>query len=203
MVKYIVLQPMKINNYLTQTKKKRVLISIALLIMVISIYLLAAANYRLFPFASRQQNFKQGEYIVNLDRTETEKEATKKLEENPQSKTENTQTDTPSSPPTDATSGKQQVNVLLTNVSVVEDTVKASGFVTNISETGGSCEYVFTSGAQTIRKKVETMANPTSTTCKTTSFATSELPVKGTWTVELMYESDGAQGKSNSKEFVY
>ena len=205
MVKYVKSEYMlmKIKKSISNSKNKKILLGLILAIVTIVIYLAVAANAKFFPFNSQQRSFEQGEYIVNLDKTDTEKEAIKNLEENPGVKTENNQTDTPATPPTDAASGKQTVNVLLTNVGINDGNVSASGFVTNLSENGGSCEYVFTNGTQSISKPVETVANSTSTTCKTASFGSEELPSKGRWSVQLKYASSAAQGSSNQKEFMY
>ncbi len=190
---------MKIN---TRPMQKKYLIVIVAIIFAIAGYLLFAWKADLPPFSSTDETYQPGEYITNMKRTDTEKKATEGLEKNPDSKLKNDQTDKPVLPASNQETGKREANVLLTNAGVFNEKVSASGMVTNIAEEGGSCVYVFTNGSSELRKTTDTLVNPTSTTCKTTTFSAIELPAKGSWTVYITYTSSSAEGKSNEKEFT-
>ncbi len=191
---------MKINK--NSSKKKIALIIVPLVILLgVGMYLGVAAVNKLPPFSTVDTTYEPGEQVVNLERSEAEKAREKELIDNPELKTQNEQTDTPSAPTT-TDSGKAAVNVLVTNASISNGTVSASGFVTNLVEEGGSCTYVFTSGSSTVTKNSQTLTNPSSTTCATVTFPSSELLVSGTWKVTLSYSSEKAAGKSDPKEFT-
>jgi len=176
--------------------KKRSILAISIGICVAAIaYLLIAYLGDLPPF--QEQKSSGG---VNMNRTDTEIQATDNLEKNPASKLENNQTDTPQPPGKDENSGKKVVNVLITNVGISSGTVSASGFVTNIVESDGSCTYTFTNGNNTVNKVVGTLPNATSTTCKTTTFSSDELPTAGTWSVVLSYNSTQSMGQSSARD---
>lgn len=172
-------------------------------LLLIGIYIVAALLLHLPPFtsSSRSSSSSPTDQYVNMDRTDTEKQASKSIEDDPSKKVENNQTDTPSTPSGSTSTGKQNVNVLLTNAGIFNGTVSASGVVTNIVEEGGNCTYLFTNGSSTVTKNSSTLTNSTSTTCKTVSFPSSELTKSGTWTVQITYDSLSFEGVSNTKEF--
>lgn len=191
---------MKINQT-KSSKLIKILIAVGVLIVGAGVYLGIAWQKNLPPFSTPNKTYAPGEQIENLNKTDTEKKATEELNKNPEKKLENSQTDTPSAPSTSPTSGKQSANVLVTNAGVFNGKVSASGFVTNLAEEGGSCEYVFTSGSQSISKQSQTLVNATSTTCKTVSFSADELS-SGTWKVHIKYTSPASEGVSSDKEFT-
>jgi flagellar basal body-associated protein FliL len=187
-----------------KTKKSKLKIVIAIvivLVLTVAAYLALAFFKHYPPFMEAQQKTTEGQ-TVNLERSDAENEKIKDIQENPESKTKNDQNDTPKPPTQNTSSGKQAVNVLLTNASIINNTVRASGFVTNIVQDGGECTYTFTNGASTLTKKANTLTNPTSTTCETVTFSPAELPASGTWKVVLKYSSSNAEGTSNTKEFT-
>ena len=195
---------MNIKNTKKRSRKPALVVTVVLAVLLAG-YVAVAALLHLPPFQvdkkSTDTDTVSGQY-VNMDRTDTEKQATKVLEENPEQKTQNNQNDTPSDPDTTA-NGKQAASVLLTNAGIFNGTVSASGMVTNIAEQGGSCIYTFTNGSSTITKVSTTLINPTSTTCETVSFPSNELPKAGMWTIKLKYTSSTSEGTSvNTKEFT-
>ena len=177
----------------------KTLIIAFILTAIIGAYLAFAWFNHLPPFPAKKESFQPGEYIVNMERTETEKKVSEDLEKNPETKLENKQTDTPSAPVVE--DGKQQVNVLLTNAGIFNGQVSAGGMVTNSVEDGGTCTFVFKNGTQEISKTTETMTNSTSTSCKTVAFPASELS-DGSWKVFIKYDSNTSIGTSNEKEFT-
>lgn len=166
------------------------------------IYFGVAWFFKLPPFALIQKSYEPGEQVVNMDRTETEKKTTEHLQKNPETKLDNSQNDTPPTPTVDNSTGKQQVNVLLTNAGIFNNTVSASGMVTDSVEQAGSCVFVFTNGTVEVTKTSGVLPNPSSTSCKTVSFPSSELVVNGVWKVYIRYSSSTSGGTSNTKEFT-
>lgn len=191
---------MKINQT-KSSKLIKIFIVVGVLLVGAGVYLGVAWQKNLPPFSSLNKTYAPGEQTENLNRTDTEKKVTEELNKNPEKKLENPQTDTPSTPSASPTSGKQSANVLVTNVGVFNGRVSASGFVTNLAEEGGSCEYVFVSGGQLINKQSQTLVNTTSTTCKTVSFSADELS-SGVWKVHIKYTSPTSEGVSSDKEFT-
>lgn len=192
---------MKINTK-HNSKVKVIAIIVAACLVVGITYLGVAFVNHYAPFAEKKQAIENGEQMTNLERSDAEKQKTQQLLDNPDTKTENDQTDKPDAPTETTPSGKQSVNVLLTNASITNNNVHASGFVTNLAQEGGECTYVFTNGSSTVTKKSNTLVNPTSTTCEAVTFSADELSVSGTWKVVLSYSSSNATGTSNTKEFT-
>jgi hypothetical protein len=142
-----------------------------------------------------------GDQTINQQKTTTENQQIQTIKNNPSQKVVNQQTDTPSTPSTDPSSGKQSVYVLMTYASIQNDIVSASGFVSNISESNGTCTYIFKKGTAEIDKTSSSLQNPTSTTCSTISFPSAELS-SGTWTVKLIYSSSTSYGESNTRNIT-
>lgn len=184
----------------TTNKKKRFILILIGAILLAGLYLLFAWKFQYAPF-SNGKSYEPGESVVNLERSQAEKKVTSALEENPEKKLENTQTDTPPAPKVDSQSGMQDANVMVTNAGIFNGTVSASGFATNVSESDGTCEFVFSGPGNTLTKTSSTMQNPTSTSCKTVSFPSSELTANGTWSVYIRYTSPVSEGKSGPREF--
>lgn len=182
--------------------KNKVILLIAASVLIVAVgYLVYAWNSSNPPFSSRK-SYSPGEYIVNKERSDSEKEVTKRIDENPEAKTQNSQTDKPIAPSVDEKTGLQAVNVLLTNTGIFNGTVSASGMVTDAIEDGGTCTFIFKNGTSKVEKTSKTMQNSTSTSCETVSFSSEELPTDGTWRVQISYSSPTSEGSSNTKEFT-
>lgn len=191
---------MKIKNRRSRSSKKPIIIVLVLL-AVIGGYLAYAWFNHLPPFPAKKESYQPGEQVVNMDRSETEKKASEDLKNNPETKLDNKQTDNPNTPVVDDTTGKQRVNVLLTNTGTFNNKVSASGMVTNAVEEGGTCTFVFTNGSTEVVKNSTTLTNPSSTSCTTVSFPSSELS-PGVWKVKIDYSSSASMGESNTKELT-
>lgn len=187
----------------TQKKTHKLMMIIALSLVGAGIYLFAAWQYQLIPFSLFNKSYEPGEQIINMKRTDTEKQATKTIEDNPERKLQNTQTDKPKPPVVDSTSGKQVVNVMITSASIRDGVVNASGMVTNLVEAGGECIYVFKQGEQVVLRPVSTSTNATSTTCTRLTMPASELSRSGVWKVTLRYNSVNAEGVSSEREITW
>lgn len=183
------------------SKKQKIALALAVLVVLVGAYLGVAFYKHLFPFTNKTPTYEPGTHVVNKDKSDAEKQAIDNLKNDPQDKTKNNQTDIPASPTVNQDSGKKEANVLITNVGVQNGTVSASGFATNVVESDGVCTYTFTNGSSKVVKTSNVLPNPTSTTCATVSFPASELPVAGTWSVVLSYSSPESAGSSAAKEF--
>lgn len=185
---------MRISN--RKVNKKKLLIPIAAIVVAILAYTGVAYAYNLFPFQKATNTDTHG--TINFKKSPAEKKAEQEVKTNPkQAKTEPQNTDTPPSPPTSPQTGKKEANVVLTNVGVQDGSVQASGFISNIVETDGTCSFVFTSpNGQVVTKSTSTLQNPSSTACKTITFPASELS-SGSWQVQINYSSPDAAGSSN------
>lgn len=184
----------------TPMKKRTAIIAICIAAVLVGGYLVTAYSTRIFPFAHATQNYEPGTHVINEEKSQAEQDAIDNLSDNPDSKVENDQTDTPEEPSVNTNTGKKEAAVLITNAGVFNGTVSASGFVTNIVESSGTCTYTFTNGANRVVKQSSVLSNPSSTTCETVSFPASELTT-GTWAVTLSYASSESAGVSQAKEF--
>lgn len=137
---------------------------------------------------------------VSIERTAQDKKLEEELNKDP-GKKELVQSDRPEDPSVDSNTNLKSVNVILTNTGMNNDNVTASGFVSNVVESDGTCTFVFTNDQKTLKKQSETLPNPTSTTCKSISFNKSELG-SGTWKVQIQYSSSESAGMSNEMELV-
>jgi hypothetical protein len=183
-------------NIKTPISKTKIII-VASIAALAGGYLLYASINHLPPFALSSPD--PGDYTINLEKSNAEKQRTQELQQNPEQKIVNEQSDIPTTPTTDVGTGKQNANVILSFASIQNGIVSAGGYVTNVVEDGGTCIYTFTKGGAVIEKTAATMQNPTSTSCATTRFLSTELG-SGTWSVVLTYGSSASAGVSNTKE---
>lgn len=92
------------------------------------------------------------------------------------------------------TSGKKQVNVIITNAS--PDSVNA--FVSGIFEEGGTCTATFSQGSTVITRTSQGFGNASYTQCAP---ITPNLPNSSGWSVTVSYSSNSAEGSSAAKAF--
>jgi hypothetical protein len=183
---------MHINS--KKSYKKTILIIASILVLALAV---AIGGY----LYMRTGNNKYDSNGISTERTLQDKQLEKKLDSNPDQKQQATQTDHPTTPSVDESTNLQQVNVILTNTGEVDGSVSASGFVSDVVESTGTCTYVFTNGQKTVEKVSNTLTNATSTTCKTVQFSASDLSA-GTWEVQLKYSSPTSTGSSNMLNLV-
>lgn len=171
-----------------------------LLIGVLAGVLVLAGGAGAYFYLHRHDNdIKRNPQGISVEQTPQDKKLAEELNSDPSKKQQATQTDTPPAPTVDKSTNLQQVNVILTNTGESNGMVSASGFVSNVVESSGTCTYVFTNGQKSIEKTSTTLPNSTSTTCKTVQFNASELSA-GTWKVQLKYASPTSAGTSNTLE---
>lgn len=180
--------------------KKPILLATFLgIVAIVLIYVGVAYAIHLPPFASTKKDpIATGEHTVNMEKSETEKKTETDLKQNPDKKTDQSGVDVPEQPKTDPSTGKQQVQVLITSAGVINRQVDARGSVMNLAEDGGTCTFTFTMNGTTVQKTSGTLpGGPTSTSCKSVQFSQDELSV-GTWQVVLEYTSSTSYGKSSA-----
>lgn len=173
-------------------KKRTVLIVMVLLLLV-------GVVVSVIYFNRNDGDIKRDADGISVERTDQDRRLEKSLSDNPEQKSQQTQTDVPVRPKIDQQTQLQRVNAVLTNVRQQADQVNASGFVSNVIEENGNCTYVFTKGETTIEKPSGTLTNASSTTCKTVEFDKNELS-PGVWVVHVEYLSPFSSGKSNELE---
>lgn len=105
------------------------------------------------------------------------------------------------STPSDESNGsnKKDANVIITFAGQEGQTIEVNAFVSDHIEEG-TCTIIFRKGSQTITKEAPAHADASSTICTNPEIIRSEFPSSGTWTVQVVYESDGAKGESSERE---
>lgn len=94
---------------------------------------------------------------------------------------------------------KKVVTPVITNAAQNGDTIRVTGFVSDIFENNGTCTATFTQGGTTLVKTGKALANVSTTDCVPFSVARSEFSLTGEWQVTLAYKSSTAEGVSPAK----
>ena len=184
---------MKLPSKSTKNMKKTILISALFVIVALGL------GYTLFTYFNDNTE-QSANQMINMKKSDAENEREKELKSDPSKKTQN-QSDSPTPPAVDPSTGKQMVNVLITDAGIYDSNVEVRGFVSNTVEEQGSCVYVFTNSKTSIQKTTRPLSNPTSTSCETVKFDVTELQT-GIWSVTLKFVSDTSYGISSPKEFI-
>ena len=189
------------------SRKKIIIITTILGLAILSCsYTAAAYINKWIPFSDQDKPFvtdDQGRG-VNPNKTKTEKDEVKNLENNPDNKLVRPNTDVTPKPKVNPETKKQAVYVMMTSVeqSVDKNTITASGFVSNAVEQDGKCTYIFKLGDKIIKKTVGVMPGPSSTSCETVRVNRNELDAAGRWTVLIEYASSASQGVADGMAVV-
>ena len=168
-------------------------------LIIASVLLIGIGASLVYALVLKPQNNKSAD-TSKSNTAPSDQQQTENLANNPDSKDETPNTDTPAKPSTTPNSDKKQVQ-MVASVDQSNDTVFIRGGV-NYPVTGGSCyaQLVGPSG-QSIRKDSVVLSNPASTDCKTIPVPASELE-SGKWTFTLNYTSDEYEGVSNETSFT-
>lgn len=178
------------------SSKKRYIISAA----IVGLVMIGAASYSFIQ--NQSDDVRRDKNGTSLERSSTEKAETAKIQKNPEDTKQSVGSDIPQPASNNPDTGLLAANVILTSTGVDNNgKVDASGFVSNITEEGGTCTFTFQKYGDIIQKTTETAVNPTSTTCLTASFDEKELG-SGEWEVFLRYQSPRASGTSNNMTLV-
>lgn len=188
------------------SRKKIIIISLLVAIIVAGAYMTAAYYNKWLPFSDQNKSFTvddQGRG-VNPNKTETEKKDVDNIEDNPENKLVRPNTDVTPQPKTDPQTKKRSVYVMMTSAeqSVDKSTITVSGFVTNAVEQDGKCTYVFTLGDRVVKKTAGVIPGPSSTSCQTMRVNRNELGAAGKWTVSIEYVSSASQGVADGMAVV-
>lgn len=97
--------------------------------------------------------------------------------------------------------GLRIANVVLNEPYKADGKIIISSTITNIVETEGNCNYIFTNGASTITKKTQVLPNAKNTVCEAVVLEKNNLSA-GKWKVRLEYKSKLSEGVSETQTFT-
>lgn len=105
--------------------------------------------------------------------------------------------------PPEQQSGQREVSPFITIAQQFKDSqygnrVEVRAYVSDIVESGGSCDIVLTKGGQQVKKTVKAQPDVSTTTCDTVMIPRGEIPESGTWNATVTYTSPNAEGTSDS-----
>lgn len=170
-----------------QKKNKILIITLAIIVVVL---VSSGAAYALFVHP-HQQNItddKSGSQKVNEDTPNSPDKETRP------------NTDTPTPPVTNQSTGKQVVQ-MVSYAEVSNNTLFIRGGINNAVVNDGTCFAQLTGpNGQIIKEETSLLQNASTTDCKTISINTSAL-AKGVWKFTLNYSSDQVEGKSDEASF--
>lgn len=175
-------------------KTKIVLVVVSILAML----LVGAVVFYVFYYKSAAEPQASTGSFVGPDHT-SDNQQTQNIQDNPNAKQQNPNTDTPPATVKNEETNKQQVQMVAST-----DTLNGAVYIrggVNYPVVDGSC-YALLSGpaSQSIRKNTDLLTGPASSDCKTIVIPVSELS-PGKWTFKLHYESDNYEGASDEISF--
>ena len=97
--------------------------------------------------------------------------------------------------------GLKNANVVLNEPYEAEGKIIISSTITNIVETEGNCNYIFTNNSTTFTKKTRVLPNAKNTVCEAVMLEKGSLNA-GQWKVRLEYKSNYAEGVSETQTFT-
>ena len=97
--------------------------------------------------------------------------------------------------------GLKKAAVLLNEPYEADGKIIISSMITNIVETEGSCDYIFTNGTNTITKTTNVLPNAKNTVCEAVVLEKGDL-YAGEWKVRLEYKSKSSEGVSETQTFT-
>ena len=97
--------------------------------------------------------------------------------------------------------GLKKAAVLLNEPYEADGKIIISSMITNIVETEGSCNYIFTNGTNSITKTTNVLPNAKNTVCEAVVLEKGDL-YTGEWKVRLEYKSKSSEGVSETQTFT-
>ena len=97
--------------------------------------------------------------------------------------------------------GLKKANVQLNDPYSVGDTIIISSTITNIVETEGVCNYIFTKDTQSFTRTTSVLPNAKNTVCEAVVLEKETLN-SGQWNVRLEYKSNLSEGVSETQTFT-
>ncbi len=169
------------------------------LVLIISLLFIAGVAAALFYLSRNNSQQSSDLNEVASVSHESDNQQSQAIKDNPESKTQSSNSDKPATPSIDTTSGKQQVQ-MTTSYNISDGTVYIRGGI-NYPVNDGSCYALLTGpSGQSIRKDTTVLQSPASADCKTISMLTSDL-TSGKWTYVLRYTSESYEGASDENTF--
>jgi hypothetical protein len=114
-----------------------------------------------------------------------------------------TQSATPTVAPSQEPEPTHQAVPLSATLSIAtvepDGSVTLGGFVSSVSEDGGTCLFTLTGAGGKLTKSSEGLENVGTTGCGTVSFASADVS-RGTWTAVLTYDSRSTRATSNAMD---
>jgi hypothetical protein len=101
----------------------------------------------------------------------------------------------------ESTNQKQDVDVIITDASQYDDVIEVRAYMPGIFEKG-TCSVTMKNGNETFTIDETAFPDASSTICTNQEIKVSDLPSKGSWTVEVSFSSEKYQGTSDQKEVV-
>lgn len=110
--------------------------------------------------------------------------------------------DKPETPTKNPDTGLNNATVEITNAGVDGNEIYAGGQVTNVTESTGTCTYIFTNSStgSTVTETSSVLPNSSYTVCAAVNVSKSKFSA-GTWEVVLKYKSTNSAGESASESF--
>lgn len=187
----------KIKNQKSKSIKSRKLVALLLLIP----FLAAAGVYAFISANNSNSNQTAGSSDSSIDYSppseQEQQSGDAKKEEIIKEQEERNSDNAPSNESNG--SNKKDANVIITFAGQEGQTIEVNAFVSDHIEEG-TCTIIFRQGSQTVTKEAPAHADASSTICTNPEINRSEFPSSGTWTVQVVYESDGAKGESSERE---
>ncbi len=98
--------------------------------------------------------------------------------------------------------GLKKANVVLNDPYQTEDgKTIISSTITNVVETDGNCNYIFTNNSTSLTKKTRVLPNAKNTVCEAVVLDKGSLSA-GEWKVRLEYKSKASEGVSETQTFT-
>lgn len=178
-----------------KSKSKKIIIISSIVVILI------VASALTYIFVNRNKGEEsQKNNSTSATVSESDKQQTKKIEENPEYKETKTNTDTPAPVITDESTGKKTVQ-MVASADISGDVLYIRGGINNSVEYSGTCYAQLTGpNGESVRKDTTLLQSAATTDCKTIQVNTSEL-TKGSWKLVLKYSSDDTEGASSEVSF--
>lgn len=181
---------MKIKKQSSQRKK-----ILAIVTGMIVLLLLSSGLYLYYSSYNKQSDNPQGYPINYGPPSEDQKQAGDKIKDNSNSAGTDDRQEVPSS---NGSHNKTDVPVTIIDASQYGSNIDVRAYAAGVTETDGSCTVTLTQGSQKVTRTARTAVSASTTQCAEVTIPITELPVRGTWSVVVTYDSSTSTGQSSS-----
>jgi len=172
--------------------KKVIIISLTILALVVSVFLLEKTGVINLHERSQLTSAPNPNKSINLDPpTEEEKASGETVKEEITDSQEQKQNSTKQQ----TASLKKNATVAISDATQYGGEVEVRAFVTNITE-NGKCNISFTKETESVSKQVDAFADASTTPCINLVVPRSEFSQPGDWTVTVEYVNDTVRGSA-------